>query len=388
MKAERVHLLDSFRFLAILAVMLVHLTIRWAPPFYPVNVYPYRHFFSLLFAYGGMGVHFFFIISGFVIAFTLERTPEPLSFFGNRFVRLFPAMLLCTCITFILGISLDNKHLFPFSYSLPNLLPSLTFTSPDLWSTMLHRPLGYISGSYWSLWVEVQFYFLAAAIYFSAKQDFLFNLLVVAMLLMALTWIQLPAHFQRMISIFNLSGYIGWFAIGVFFQNLYKGGDKAIRPAVTIILALITLSIFFRLDNIGKVIFLFMLCLFGMLVSAPQKLGWLKNRLFCRLGFLSYTAYLIHDSNGALLIGKYGGILGKWSPLCVPAMIALVFVFSEFSYRLYEKRAAALLRRLPSQAVSYLRPVLFHKPPEAGAEILNADRLNDYKETLPDSKIR
>jgi peptidoglycan/LPS O-acetylase OafA/YrhL len=347
MKGERVRLLDGFRFLAILAVMLVHLTIRWAPPFYPVDVYPYQHFFSLLFAYGGMGVHFFFIISGFVIAFTLERTSDPLAFLGNRFVRLFPAMLLCSVITFILGLTLDDRHFFSFSYSLPNFLPSLTFTSPDLWTAMLHKPFGYISASYWSLWVEVQFYFLAAAIYFSGKEDFLRNLLVVAALLMALSWIPLPDHLQQVTSLFNLTGYIGWFAIGAFFNTLHKREGQTIRPAVMAILALIILSTFYRLDNIGRGIFLLMLCLFGMLVSVPHRLRWLENRLFCRLGVLSYTAYLIHDSNGALLISKYGTFLGRWSPCCVPVMIVLVFIFAECSCRLYEGRAAALLKRAP-----------------------------------------
>ncbi len=119
-KAEWVPLLDSFRFLAIIAVMLVHLTVCWASHFYLVDVSPYSHFFSLLFAYGGMGVHFCFIISGFVIAFTIEKTSGAMAFLGNRFVRLLPAMLLCIFISFILGATLDTKHMFPFSYAVPN----------------------------------------------------------------------------------------------------------------------------------------------------------------------------------------------------------------------------------------------------------------------------
>lgn len=56
MKAERVDLLDSFRFLAILSVMLVHLTIRWSPPFYPVDVYPYNHLFLAYYSHMAAGV--------------------------------------------------------------------------------------------------------------------------------------------------------------------------------------------------------------------------------------------------------------------------------------------------------------------------------------------
>jgi hypothetical protein len=92
-----------------------------------------------------------------------------------------------------------------------------------------------------------------------------------------------------------------------------------------------------------------MLCPFGLLVSAPNKLRCLENRLFCRLGFLSYTAYLIHDSNGTLLINKYGGFLG-----------------------------------LPSQAVTYLRLALFQRSPQVRTEFFNPDLPQTQAETFSD----
>ena len=365
-------LLDSFRFLAIMAVMSVHLTIRWATPFYPVDVYPYGHFFSRLFAYGGMGVHFFFIISGFVIAYTLERTSDPMVFLVNRFIRLFPPILLCTFVTFVVGATLDTRHYFPFSYDMHNLLPSLTFTNPALWSAIFHRPFGYISASYWSLWVEVQFYLLAAAVYFSRPAAFLRNLLLTAVALMLLMQLPLPSYLRTMASVFNLPAYIGWFSIGAFFHDLFRqpcpdGGPEYCRTirrtdrwmnlsAIT----LIVFGLFYPLDTIGRTIFLVMLGLFGVLVTAPQKLRWMENRFFVRLGLLSYTAYLIHDSSGALLIGKYGVFLGEWSPVSVPVIMALVFLFAEISFRLYEKRTTVFLKR---QLLSPRRPQRFAAAP-------------------------
>ena len=54
--------------------------------------------------------------------------------------------------------------------------------------------------------------------------------------------------------------------------------------------------------------------------------------------------YLIHENVGVLLIQKYGGLLGPWSPIAVIIMIGLVAGFAELSYRYYEKKAGAKLK--------------------------------------------
>ncbi|HTD39422.1 MAG TPA: acyltransferase family protein, partial [Mucilaginibacter sp.] len=84
MNKHRIELLDSFRFIAILSVMLFHFTYSWTARD------PYGKFFLHIFHYGYLGVQFFFMISGFVISYTLENTPNLLSFYKNRFSRLFP----------------------------------------------------------------------------------------------------------------------------------------------------------------------------------------------------------------------------------------------------------------------------------------------------------
>ena len=52
-------------------------------------------------------------------------------------------------------------------HKISNLLPGLSFISPDCWNLVIHRNFFWINGSYWSLWVEVQFYLLASLVYFS-----------------------------------------------------------------------------------------------------------------------------------------------------------------------------------------------------------------------------
>jgi len=71
--------------LAAMAVVFFHFTTRFGELF-KGDPSP-----SISFPTGYYGVNLFFIISGFVIFMTLERTKKPMDFVVSRFSRLFPA---------------------------------------------------------------------------------------------------------------------------------------------------------------------------------------------------------------------------------------------------------------------------------------------------------
>src|SRR5258706_4991330 len=118
MNSRRIDLLDSFRFLAVMGVLLFHFTFLWK------DKCPYGDYFGSFFRYGYLGVQFFFIISGFVISYTLEGTDSLSSFWKNRFIRLFPPLLACTIITFGVAGILDSHLLFSDSHKAINFLPT------------------------------------------------------------------------------------------------------------------------------------------------------------------------------------------------------------------------------------------------------------------------
>lgn len=70
---NRIQILDGFRAISILSVLLFHFFSRWTPPLSSESFYPYGSKYFSWFQYGGVGVEFFFMISGFVIYFTLEN---------------------------------------------------------------------------------------------------------------------------------------------------------------------------------------------------------------------------------------------------------------------------------------------------------------------------
>ena len=362
MNSRRIDLLDSFRFLAILSVLLYHFTIEWK------DQTPYGNYFGHLFKYGYLGVEFFFVISGFVISYTLEGTDSFSSFWKNRFIRLFPPLLACTMITYGVAGLLDSNLLFPNAHKTRNFLPTFTLTNPSIWSSLTHSHFAWINGSYWSLWVEIQFYILSSILYFWDKGHFFRNILLAAMVLSVVKYV--PSYLLNsgyrgafsgrmtdflsgwvyMNAVFNIDYYILWFTLGVIFHHLYKGFPIRSRPLTAICLAIVLFQLYtdrLYAERIFAIrVFQFIIImLFLLLIYKKEYLFFLNNALFKRIGVISYSIYLIHEVIGTLLINKYGAYLGRYSPLALVIVVVLIIVFAELSYRFYEKKTGAFLKK-------------------------------------------
>jgi peptidoglycan/LPS O-acetylase OafA/YrhL len=104
---ERLPALDSLRAIAALAVLFFHYANGYehvvGPHARPVpNV-----------EWGHSGVDLFFVISGFVIAWTLDRSSSLADFALGRFARLYPAYLAGAAITgiVIFGFGFNPAHI-------------------------------------------------------------------------------------------------------------------------------------------------------------------------------------------------------------------------------------------------------------------------------------
>jgi peptidoglycan/LPS O-acetylase OafA/YrhL len=359
---KRIKMLDSFRFLAIISVIFFHYTYSWTLPHSDHNLYPYGSFYGSIFKYGYLGVEFFFIISGFVISYTLENTAGAAAFFKNRFIRLFPPIVCWSVVTFLTFLLLDSNNVFPNAHKLKNLLFSITFINPEIGTVVFKTRFDWLNGSYWSLWVEVQFYVLAAILFYLGKKTFLRNMLALSLLLFLINFI--PEHFLQPIhidqvpatmvgffykarhinSLFNLTHYICFFASGVVFHHLYKGGRlNFITIFCSGLICIGQLYNSFALEE--KLIFLIMLLLFAVMIYKRKWLFFLDNPLLVRIGMISYSIYLAHEDIGILLINKYGGYLGRWSFISPILVCAILILAAELSYRFIEQRAARLLKR-------------------------------------------
>ena len=85
--------LDALRGIAAMAVVAYHYTTHYANQI--GHMTPLRFGFPA----GNYGVHLFFLISGFVIFMTLERTRNAMDFVVSRFSRLYPAYWAAMLVT-------------------------------------------------------------------------------------------------------------------------------------------------------------------------------------------------------------------------------------------------------------------------------------------------
>ena len=138
--------LDLVRFAAACLVMFFHFGFwMWAGPAESITSraagvsvrFPELTFLS----FGRVGVEIFFVISGFIIAYSAERASAS-QFFRSRVVRLAPAVWIVAPITFAVALLID--------FAAPSEL------SLRLFRSLIFYPFGpWIDGIYWTLPVEI-----------------------------------------------------------------------------------------------------------------------------------------------------------------------------------------------------------------------------------------
>ncbi|WP_369765613.1 acyltransferase family protein [Flavobacterium sp. WC2429] len=328
-KNFRINVLDGFRAIAILIVLLFHYFSRWT------LLYPYSDKYDF-FRYGKMGVQFFFIISGFVILYSLENTTNFIAFWKKRMIRLFPSILVASIITYFVFVLFDTELLFPASHFFKNILASIIFIPPDTLASIFNNKvqLDYISGSYWSLWPEIQFYLFVSTIYFFNKNKFLITFFILSAMLIIINFILpgmegiLANRIKSFFIVFNFIESLPYFCFGVLFYIAYKNKmmEKAIPAYLQIsFLGLLLFQIYGSYSEPLKLglIFLF-LFLFIALIYYPKLINFLENRILVKIGVSSYFLYLIHENIGVLTINKYSGFFTNYEFLF---SLILIFIF-------------------------------------------------------------
>ena len=151
----RIEFIDSLRCIAVLAVVFYHFYCRFSPPISPINYLPFQSKPSFLLNYGYYGVQLFFVISGFVIFHTLTSSDSFSVFIKKRLIRLLPALVLCSVITYVVQQYVPHSLDIFRSASYWDFLPGITFIPPQIWNFLLSRnDISYIDFVYWSLFVH------------------------------------------------------------------------------------------------------------------------------------------------------------------------------------------------------------------------------------------
>lgn len=296
---------------------------------------------------GRFGVILFFLISGFVVPFSI-RGSRPLRRFAiSRFFRLYPALWLAVLLLTIL---------LAWEGSLPSkatILANLTMM-PSFFGER------WLSGIYWTLSIELVFYFLCAFLY---RSDALYRPRMITAFSFVLITSTVAPILVRMFSDIHLPiQYIGLHVSFLFcgllirmaFVDKVKGaGLGAVFITFMQFSALVTIGDF-SLDRgdgffmIGKmpIILAYIAAFASFAISV--KIGKPESNTLSFMGAISYSIYLFHGVV-ALLIYRYFPLTGEFNNLLIGLVSAvLTIVFSWSVYRLLEQPMIAVGRKYTS----------------------------------------
>lgn len=343
-KKERILVLDGLRGLAILLVLLFHGYYIW------FDYYPYKKLYAenILFKYGSLGVQLFFLISGFVILMSVERTDRFWKFLKNRWIRLFPSMLICSLIVY------STAHFFherPFGIPpLKSILPGITFINNSILEKVFSTDLPVLELSFWSLFVEVKFYIIFGALYFWFSRNvalggiFLIYLSALALQLLCLGNILHETSWMKI----YIGSFIhfGWFAAGALTYIYFYNREKKYLWML-IFTTVCSLLYVIKFQDPVMLVYLVVLSLIFYCALFYKSFGRIfSTRFFKFIGFISYPLYLLHENMLVALIIKlhhyFDGIpyflLPLISCIFIGGLAGLVAYFIEPAFQKLLKR--------------------------------------------------
>jgi len=388
---RRIDTLDSYRALAVLAVLSFHYTVRWAAPKDSTQYLASGAMFNWLAPLhcGFLGVEFFFMISGFVILMTLERCRNLGDFAIRRLARLWPALMLAATLTTAVVFCLGPDDWKP---SWADYFTSVALIDPGIVSQLLHgQSIKWVDGAYWSLWTELCFYAWASLIYLMVRKRFviawlaLFVALLVGQILyhggisslFAASPPMLPIHwvikfFGNWLPEYLFIPHLPYFTIGICSYEVWSNG-KYRRTAIGGIIISVVLvyfwiaaktNIYAELDTAAAGgVTVAMFGLFILFAFDHPVIGLLKARPLVALGQASYSLYLLHQYIGVAIMRRaiaFGIPYLVILPITVSAMVGsslIVFRFVELPAK------AWILQRAPGivSAIDRYLPVLSYK---------------------------
>lgn len=279
---SRLQALDALRGVAALAVVLFH----YVPYYHQL----YGHGFEpwQFLEFGRYGVHLFFILSGFVIFMTLEKTATAGWFGLARAFRLLPALWVAIPITFV-AVQLMGPE---------NRAVGL---SDALWNfTLLHEYLGrpHVDGAYWSLVIEATFYVWMALLFYGLgagkRLSAVMWLWVGISYLAVIFWTRIPDGLEFLVKDLLFTRYAPLFISGMLLFRWYSRGTPGTPERL-----LLTFSVCHALLAYPAPFSLFVLgCYSVFALAAFGFLDRIATRPMLLLGSLSYSLYLIHQNLG------------------------------------------------------------------------------------------
>ena len=307
-RPDRLYAINNFdliRLLAALQVAFHHLIQQ-------LKIEPSGIIFSSIFKITSLfpGVPVFFFVSGFLISKSYENSSHILSYFKNRVLRIYPALMLCVALSVISVIASGYYSTISLPIGKFIFWMFSQITIPGLYNPDFMRGYGsgVLDGPVWTLTVEMQLYILIPIVYMLVshyKKDINKSIIVLIVIFSIINTIfsvaQDDAVFKTgvLFKLFNIS-FLPWFfmfLLGVFcqknFATLYKYfHGKLFYVLGSYLLIFYSLGVWWHL-NLSIINPLMQLGLAMVIFSFAYSYTNVSNKLL-RHNDISYGLYLYH----------------------------------------------------------------------------------------------
>lgn len=284
------------------------------------------------FRHGWMGVEVFFVISGFVIPYSLFQSNFRFKHYGlfikKRLLRIEPAYLISLLLILILNYSISKTSFF--------LGKEFSISSFDV---LLH--LGYLveffdakwlNDVYWTLAVEFHYYILIGVLVALWKRVNIFWFFI------SISFLIMFSHFP--ISTIKLTSYTNIFALGLIACQFKIG--KISQISYLIVTLLISLSVYLTQGSIVC----FVTLITSLLITLKSNVYVPKWLIY--LGEISFSLYLLHTTVGGKFINLCKRLsLSEPVKFLVVIMALLLSIFvSRIFYKIIEKPSHMMSRKM------------------------------------------
>ena len=356
--ATKIWFLHALRGIASLLVVIAHLVVMfWHENQKVVTGFKYiepkiNHdslfYFSIVdfysrshFRLGPFGVALFFLISGFVISLSLQKS-NGIGFLVSRFFRIYPTYIIGFTITFFTIYVYTHIRGVDFPFGFKAYAAQILLIRDWLW-------LPSIDGVSWTLETEIKFYVLIWIIAISGKLNSAKTIVGIALLLGLMNVLfhsqydYLLANHVRVYQLVYIITYsaisLAFMLAGVCLYNYHFNIWTLGKSLITILLVFLAfISAFFNGPNADQITVYGVNYSLALLVLVSIYLirdSLRPNKLFSFLADISYPLYIVHGINGYILLTVLDHI--HFSPyISLIITIAIVITIAYLLHRFVE----------------------------------------------------
>lgn len=333
--------LGALRSFAVLAVCFFHISTSFR------SGNALSGLMNYMYKYGDVGVQIFFVISGFIIPFSLYKSRYTINnyfiFLSKRAIRLHPPYLFALGITLVVsGISYKIRHIInPETFK--SILQSLIY---------LHVPAD--NQVFWTLKIEAEYYLVIGLSY-----PFLIKFPKISMLL--IIPIVLALSISPIKIYLDLLPNFPYFIIGIIGFLIYvKQNSRVIEYLILFSTSIFCLCFF----PFYKAIVSLITILIILFIRKPIPRG------IQALGEISYSVYLLHFLIGSKFINLFQRIMGYNYGIPLFTITILVCFFTGWIFWKYIEKPFTTI----STSIKYKISEELYKTPALGT-VLSAESI-------------